>query len=50
MMLKWNYKTNTYDPYEVPDDWNVSTFETDFVSDFSNLIHEAAKRLEETTK
>lgn len=28
-LRKWNYKTGKYDPYEVPDYWNVSTFETD---------------------
>lgn len=32
MLRKWNYKTNEYDPYEVPDDWDVSTFETDMGS------------------
>ena len=29
MLRKWNYKTHEYDPYEVPDEWNVSTFESD---------------------
>jgi len=32
MLHKWNYKTNEYGPYEVPDDWNVSTFEADMGS------------------
>lgn len=32
MLRKWNYKTNKYDPYEVPDDWNVSFFEADMGS------------------
>lgn len=29
MLRKWNYKTNVYDHYEIPNDWNVSIFETD---------------------
>ena len=29
MLRKWNYKTHEYDPYEVPDEWNVSAFEAD---------------------
>lgn len=24
ILRKWNYKANRYDPYEIPDDWNVS--------------------------
>ena len=31
-MIKWNYKTNKYDRYEVPDDWKVSTLEADMRS------------------
>ena len=32
ILRKWNYKTNEYDPYEVPDGWDVSIFETDMGS------------------
>lgn len=28
-LKKWNYKTHTYDEYNVPDVWNVKTFSTD---------------------
>lgn len=29
MMKKWNVKTKEYEDYSVPDDWNVSLYETD---------------------
>ena len=28
-LRKWNYKTRDYEPYEVPDEWNVKTFSMD---------------------
>ncbi len=28
-MQKYNYETEKYDPYEVPEDWQVSTYEID---------------------
>ena len=27
-LQKWNYKTHTYDEYNVPDEWNVKTYST----------------------
>lgn len=29
VLKKWNYEKQEYEPYEVPYDWNVATFETD---------------------
>jgi len=26
---KWNFKTREYEPYEVPDNWNIKTFSLD---------------------
>ena len=26
---KWNYETETYDAYEVPDEWNCKTYSDD---------------------
>lgn len=26
MLKKWNYKSKTYEPYAVPDEWNVKTY------------------------
>lgn len=28
-MKRWNYETHKYEPYEVPDDWYVSYYESD---------------------
>ena len=28
-LKKWNWKTREYDPYEIPDDWNVKTYSND---------------------
>ena len=25
-LIKWNNKTKEYEPYEVPNDWNVKTY------------------------
>ena len=29
LLKKWNWKTREYDPYEIPDDWNVKTYSND---------------------
>lgn len=29
LLNKWNYKAREYEPYEVPDDWNVKTYSND---------------------
>lgn len=29
MLLKWNYRYQVYDSYEIPEDWNVKTFSND---------------------
>lgn len=29
LLKKWNWKTREYDPYEIPDDWNVKTYSED---------------------
>ncbi len=29
LLKKWNWKTREYDPYEIPDDWNVKTYSHD---------------------
>ena len=29
LLKKWNRKTREYDPYEIPDDWNVKTYSND---------------------
>ena len=26
LLRKWNYTIKTYEPYEVPDEWNVRTY------------------------
>lgn len=26
ILNRWNYKTKAYEPYEIPDTWNVGTF------------------------
>lgn len=28
-LRKWNFKARDYEPYEVPDEWNVKTFSMD---------------------
>lgn len=28
-LLKWNYETHEYDPYQVPDDWVLGLYSTD---------------------
>ena len=29
LLDKWNYDSDTYEPYEIPDSWNVATFSRD---------------------
>jgi len=29
LLNKWNYQKREYEPYEVPDDWNVKTYSND---------------------
>ena len=29
ILQKWNYKNQAYEPYEVPDDWNVKSYSGD---------------------
>lgn len=29
ILQKWNYKNQAYEPYEVPDDWNVKSYSED---------------------
>ena len=29
ILRKWNYETREYDPYEVPEKWNVKTYSDD---------------------
>ena len=29
LLRKWNYQKREYEPYEVPDDWKVSLWESD---------------------
>ena len=29
LLRKWNYQKREYEPYEVPDDWNVKTYSND---------------------
>ena len=38
MLQKWNYQTRQYDPYEVPDDWNVKTYSVD-MDEIINCAH-----------
>ncbi len=38
ILQKWNYKKHEYEPYEVPDEWNVKTFSND-MSEIINCPH-----------
>ena len=38
ILRKWNYNTREYDPYEVPDDWNVR-FYSDDMDEIVNCPH-----------
>ena len=29
MLRRWNYDEQAYEPYEVPDDWNVKSYSED---------------------
>lgn len=29
ILRKWNNKEHTYEPYEIPDDWNCKTYSND---------------------
>ena len=29
ILNKWNNKEHTYEPYEIPDDWNCKTYSND---------------------
>lgn len=35
---RWNYKTQEYDPYGVPDDWNVKSYSND-MAEIVNCPH-----------
>lgn len=38
LLRKWNYKKRQYDPYEVPDSWNVKTY-TSNMDEIVNCPH-----------
>ena len=35
---RWNYETQKYDPYGVPDDWNVKSYSDD-IDEIVNCPH-----------
>ena len=38
ILRKWNYSKHDYEPYEVPDDWNVKAYSGD-MSEIVNCPH-----------
>lgn len=36
-LRKWNYETHEYDPYEIPDEWNVPL--TTYLDEIVNCPH-----------